>query len=78
MKLDSDGAVTKPDVDLEKFSWHWVRMAILKLEHHPPIHQLLPHHHPHLLLLPLPTHHHLRPRLHQRQSESSHRPTHCG
>jgi hypothetical protein len=29
MKLDAHGATTTSDVDQEKFSWHWVRMAVL-------------------------------------------------
>jgi predicted MFS family arabinose efflux permease len=29
MKLDAHGATSTSDVDREKFSWHWVRMALL-------------------------------------------------
>ena len=29
MKLDAHGATTDSDVDREKFSWHWIRLALL-------------------------------------------------
>jgi hypothetical protein len=29
MKLDSHGATTQDDVGLERFNWHWVRMALI-------------------------------------------------
>tara|TARA_R110002060_G_scaffold25275_3_gene34515 strand:+ start:322 stop:531 length:210 start_codon:yes stop_codon:yes gene_type:complete len=29
MNIDSQGAVSSSSVDTEKFSWHWVKIAIL-------------------------------------------------
>jgi MFS family permease len=29
MKLDAHGATSASDIDVEKFSWHWVRVAVL-------------------------------------------------
>lgn len=31
MRLDAQGAVTESDVELEKFSWIWFRMALLNV-----------------------------------------------